>query len=297
VAPSADTVVAPASVEAHGRAPLRPPPARRGGVVPRWLLPALALLLPAWVVLVGPLVWTPDPVRQNVTARLQAPSPARPLGTDQFGRDVLARVLYGGRLSLGIALVVTLVTAAAGVTVGSAAAAFGGPIDAALMRLVDVLLAFPFLLAALAVAGLSGGGFHGVVLALGLLGWGSYARVARAESLRVRALPFVEAARSLGAGELRLVLRHVLPSAAPALIVLAIIRFAQTILAIAGLSFLGVGVQPPTPEWGAMLNEGLPFLERAPHLLLAPGLAVTIACLVVSLAGDALRQVLDPTAG
>lgn len=273
---------------------------RRRTSRPRWrawgtVIPTLLLLLVVGFVTVGPLLWRTDPRAQVLTTRLQGPTVNRPLGSDQLGRDLLSRVLHGGQLSLGVSLVVTLVSAAIGIALGSIAATRGGFVDRVISRLVDILLAFPFLLLALVVAGLSGGGVNGIVLALGLLGWGTYARVARVETARVRTYPFIDATYVVGASPLRTFFVHILPNAAPALIVLAVARYGQTILTIAGLSFLGVGVRPPTPEWGAMLSEGLPFLERAPHVLLAPGLAVTISCLIVSLAAEAWRRILDPT--
>jgi peptide/nickel transport system permease protein len=268
-------------------------PARR----PRpWsaLVPSVLLLLVVAAVTAGPWIWQLDPRAQTLTARLRGPTPDHPLGMDQLGRDLLARVLHGGRLSLGVSLVVVLVSATVGIALGSVAASRGGLFDLFAMRLVDILLAFPFLILALVVAGLSGGGINGIVLALGLFGWGTYARVARVETARVRALPFVESTRVIGLSPLQTFVRHILPNMAPSLIVLAVARYGQTILTIAGLSFLGVGVQPPTPEWGSMLFEGLPFLERAPHVLLVPGLAVTISCLIVSLAAEGWRHLLDP---
>jgi len=259
------------------------------------IIPTVLLMMIVGLVTVGPFFWQTDPRAQVLTTRLRGPTPDRPLGSDQLGRDLFSRVLYGGRLSLGVSLVVTLVSAAIGVVLGSISASRGGLVDLFITRVVDILLAFPFLLLALVVAGLSGGGVNGIVLALGLFGWGTYARVARVETARIRTYPFVEAARVVGVSPVRTFLVHVLPNAAPTLLVLAVARYGQTILTIAGLSFLGVGVQPPTPEWGAMLAEGLPFLERAPHVLLAPGLAVTLACLIVSLSAEAWRRVLDPT--
>jgi peptide/nickel transport system permease protein len=253
------------------------------------------LALVVLLVTLGPLAWPADPRTQTLTARLRGPTLDHPLGMDQLGRDLLARVLHGGRLSLGVSLIVVAFTATVGIALGSVAASRGGLFDLFAMRLVDILLAFPFLLLALVVSGLSGGGINGMVLALGLFGWGTYARVARVETARIRALPFVESARVIGLGPLQTYRRYILPNAAPSLIVLAVARYGQTILTIAGLSFLGVGVQPPTPEWGSMLFEGLPFLERAPHVLLVPGLAVTVSCLIVSLAAEAWRRVLDPT--
>jgi peptide/nickel transport system permease protein len=265
----------------------------------RWPWSALAptglLVLVVGLVTLGPALWPVDPRAQTLTARLREPSFDRPLGTDQLGRDLLARILHGGRLSLGVSLVVTAISAVIGVALGGIAASRVGLVDLLLTRLVDIVLAFPFLLLALVVAGLSGGGVNGMILALGLFSWGTYARVARVETARVRAMPFVESARAVGLPPVRTFVRHVLPNAMPALLVLAVARYGQTILTIAGLSFLGVGIQPPTPEWGSMLAEGLPFLERAPHVLLAPALAVTLACLVVSLAAEGWRQILNPT--
>jgi peptide/nickel transport system permease protein len=258
------------------------------------LLPSVLLLLVVVAVTAGPWLWPLDPRQQTLTARLRPPTPDHPLGMDQLGRDLLSRVLYGGRLSLGVSLVVVLVSATIGIALGSVAASRGGLFDQLAMRLVDILLAFPFLILALVVAGLSGGGINGMVLALGLFGWGTYARVARVETARIRALPFVESARVVGASPVWTFVRHVLPNAAPSLLVLAVARYGQTILTIAGLSFLGVGVQPPTPEWGSMLFEGLPFLERAPHVLLVTGVAVTLSCLIVSLAAEGWRRLLDP---
>lgn len=261
----------------------------------RYWLAASPLVLVTVLALLGPFVWRVDPNNQELVQRLRGPSLEHPLGTDEFGRDLLSRVLYGGRLSMGVSLIVTALTAAIGITLGSVAAGAGGLVDLVLMRLVDVLLAFPFLLLALTVAGLSGGGVIGIVLALGLFGWGTYARVSRAETLRVRASPMIEAARAVGASPVRIGVVHVLPNALPALAVLAMVRFAHTILTIAGLSFLGVGVQPPTPEWGAMLNQGVPFLERAPLVVLMPALAVTGACLLLSASAEGLRRAIDPT--
>ncbi|MCC6176846.1 MAG: ABC transporter permease [Chloroflexi bacterium] len=256
--------------------------------------PAALLLIVVGMVTIGPWLWPLDPRAQTLTARLRGPTLDHPLGMDQLGRDLLARVLYGGRLSLGVSLLVVAISATVGIMLGSVAASRGGLFDLFAMRLVDILLAFPFLILALVVAGLSGGGITGMVLALGLFGWGTYARVARIETVRIRTLPFVEAASVIGLSPFWTFVRHVLPNAAPSLLVLAVARYGQTILTIAGLSVLGVGVQPPTPEWGSMLAEGLPFLERAPHVLLAPGLAVTIACLAVSLAAESWRRHLAP---
>lgn len=263
---------------------------------PRWLKPLLVATLPLLVVVVGPLLWPLDPVAQDLIRRLSGPTSGHPLGTDELGRDMLARILAGGRISLGVTLAVTTLTAACGVALGSLAAyRCGGLLDILLLRLINILLAFPFLLVALAVAGLAGGGIGSIVVALTLFGWVTHALVARSETVRVSAIPFVEAARASGATPLRVYWSHVLPNALPPLLVVTVVRFSQILLAIAGLSFLGVGVQPPTPEWGALLSEGMPYVESAPHMLLAPGVAVTLSCLILTLAAEALRRVLKPT--
>ena len=263
--------------------------------LPRWAVPALVAASPLLIVAMGPLFWQADPLAQNLIGRLAGMTPQHPLGTDELGRDMLARILRGGQLSLGVSAAVTAVTAVIGVALGSIAAQrCGGLLDALLMRLIDILLAFPFLLVALAVAGLAGGGVGGIFIALVLFGWVTHALVSRAETVRVSSGLFVEAARACGATPLRVYTRHVLPNALPPLIVISVVRFSQTLLAIAGLSFLGVGVQPPTPEWGALLSEGMPFVERAPLLLLVPGVAVTLSCLVLTLGSEALRRALKP---
>lgn len=268
---------------------------RRLRASPRWLAPTLLLLTPLGALAVGPLLWPVDPVGQDLLSRLQGPSGAHPLGTDALGRDMLSRVLHGGRISIGVSVGVTAATGLIGIAVGSLAASqYRRRIDTLLMRTVEVLLAFPFLLVALTVAGLFGSGVGGIVVAITLFGWVTHAVVARGEILRVRGALFVEAARAVGASPLRVYFRHVLPDAGPALIVVTVVRFAHVIIAIAGLSFLGVGVQPPTPEWGALLNEGLPFFERAPHLLFAPGLAVTLSSLAVTFVAEDLRRWLNP---
>jgi len=262
-----------------------------GQVTWRLAWPALSVLL---LVLLGPMLWTLSPTEQVLIDRLQGPSMAHPLGTDQLGRDVLARLLHGGRISLGISVVVTVVSVVVGVAVGSVAALSNRWIDRFLMVIVDVMLAFPFILLALTIAGLSGGGAWALVLAISLASWTTFARVTRGETLRVQSTPMIEAAEAVGSPPWWVYMRHVLPNAIQPILVLAIVRFSHTMLTIAGLSFLGVGVQPPMAEWGAMLRDGMPFIERAPHLVLAPGATVTLAALLVSMTGERTRHALDP---
>jgi len=256
---------------------------------PIWWLAPVAL-----IVILGPLVWTVDPVEQILTDRLVGPTFDHPLGTDNLGRDLLARVLHGGRITLGLALVATVISSSAGIALGLLAAAVRGPFDRALAVVIDVLNAFPYLLLALTLAGLAGGGVRGLLLALTVPAWVPFARVARSEAMRVRATPAIEAAVALGASPLRVGLRHVLPNAMPPLATLTVLRFSHTFITIAGLSFLGVGIAAPTPEWGAMLRGALPFVERAPHVALAPGAAILLAAVSVSAGAEGVRRLVDP---
>ena len=236
-----------------------------------------------------PLLITPD--------RLRSPSWDHLLGTDGLGRDVFSRVLHGGRLSLGAAALAAVLVMTIGVLVGTVAGYFGGAIDSVLMRLVDLILALPGLVVAFAVAGLFEPSILAVLVGLVSVWWVGYARIVRSMVLSVRGQPYVDASRALGAGHLRLVLRHVLPNIAPSVVVLLTLRVGRLILAVAGLSFLGLGAQPPTPEWGAMLNEFRAYFPTYPHLMLAPGLAVSFVVLGLNLLGDGLRDVLDPRSG
>ena len=217
-----------------------------------------------------------------------------PLGTDNLGRDLLSRVLHGGRWSLGLVLSATLLIMSAGVLVGLLAGFAGGIVDSVLMRLVDTLLSVPSLLLALAIVGVMGPGIGSLMIGLASVWWVGYARVVRGLVLGVRERGFVDAARALGASNQRIVVRHILPSILPAVAVLASLEMGELVLAISGLSFLGLGAQPPTPEWGAMLNDGRAYFFTAPRLMLWPGLAISIAVLGFNLLGDGLRDALDP---
>jgi peptide/nickel transport system permease protein len=246
------------------------------------------------VALAAPVLAPQDPTAQDVTNRLQGPSSAHLLGTDNLGRDELSRLLYGARVSLLTALAVGTGILLMGLLVGTVAGMAGGFVDGLLMRIVDVLLAFPSLLLALAVAGTLGPGLLHLALAVTVIWWVDYARLVRGLVLVVKEQPFVEAARALGVGPLRIAVRHVVPNIASPVIVLATLQTARLLLALATLSFLGLGVSPPTAEWGAMLSEGKDFLSDAPALMLWPGLAITITALGLNLLGDGLRDLLDP---
>jgi peptide/nickel transport system permease protein len=254
---------------------------------------ALLLLPAALIVAVGPWLWPLDPLEQVLTSRLQGPSWAHPLGTDNLGRDLLARVLHGGRITMGLAFLATVIVATVGIAVGLLAAWTRGVFDRVLLVVIDVLVAFPHLLLALTLAGLAGGGVRGLMLALTVAAWVPFARVARSEAMRLRATPMSEAATALGATPARVALRHVLPNAFPPIATLTVLRFSSALVTIAGLSFLGVGIAAPTPEWGAILRAALPFVERAPHIAIASGGAILGAALSVSIGAEGLRRMVD----
>jgi peptide/nickel transport system permease protein len=244
----------------------------------------------------APLLAPGNPYAQARAERLAPPSAAHPFGQDALGRDVLSRVLYGARLSLAVGAAVVLVSLTVGVALGALAGWAGGWLDEALGRLIDVLLAFPGLLLAIALAAVLGPSLGNVVLALSLLGWTGYARLARAEVASLRRRDFVTAAAALGARPAHVVVRHLLPLATPVLLVQASFGMAGAIVAEASLSFLGLGVPPPLPSWGAMIDEGRSFLLVAPHLTLFPGLALAATALSLQLLGDGLGAVLDARA-
>lgn len=254
---------------------------------------AVILVLACGAAVLAPLISPQDPLA--ITGeRLRSPSWGHLLGTDGLGRDVLSRILHGGRLSLGAAALATALVMSIGVLVGTVAGHFGGKVDAVIMRVVDLILALPGLVVAFAIAGLFEPSVLAVLVGLVSVWWVGFARIVRGLVLSVREQPYVEASSALGAGSLRLIRRHILPNIAPAVIVLVTQRMGRLILAVAGLSFLGLGAQPPTPEWGSMLNESRPYFPSYPHLMLAPGMAVSFVVLGLNLLGDGLRDVLDP---
>ena len=244
--------------------------------------------------LAGPVLTPYDPASQSLDHRLEPPSAAHPFGLDELGRDILSRLLSGARISLLVGLAVVSVSSLIGMTLGSTAGYFGGAVDDAISRMIDVLMAFPGILLAIALVAVLGPSLTNVVLALSVIGWVGYARLVRGQALRTRELEYVQAARALGAGAPRIVLRHVLPSAFPAVIVQATLGMAGAIIAEASLSFLGLGVQPPTPSWGTMLDAGRAHLFDAPHLTIFPGLAIATLVLGFNFLGDGLRDRIDP---
>jgi peptide/nickel transport system permease protein len=244
--------------------------------------------------LAGPTLWPYDPSAQELARRLEAPTLAHPLGLDELGRDILSRLLRGARISLLVGLAVVSVSSTVGMAFGSIAGYFGGRVDDVISRVIDVLMAFPGILLAIALVAVLGPSLVNVILALSIIGWVGYARLVRGQALRAREFEFVQAARASGASAARIVIRHVLPTAIPAVVVQATLGMAGAIIAEAALSFLGLGVQPPTPSWGTMLDAGRAHLFDAPHLTIFPGLAIAMLVLGFNFLGDGLRDRVDP---
>jgi peptide/nickel transport system permease protein len=244
--------------------------------------------------LIGPVMTPYDPASQELARRLEGPSVAHPFGLDELGRDILARILSGARISLMVGLAVVTVSSLAGMFFGSAAGYFGGRVDDAISRVIDVLMAFPGILLAIALVAVLGPSLTNVVLALSVIGWVGYARLVRGQALRAREFEYVQAARAIGAGARRIIVRHVLPAALPSVVVQATLGMAGAIIAEASLSFLGLGVQPPTPSWGTMLDAGRSHLFDAPHLTIFPGVAIATLVLGFNFLGDGLRDRIDP---
>ena len=244
--------------------------------------------------LLAPLIAPADPLAQTLAARLEPPSAAHWLGTDQLGRDVLSRLLYGARISLVIGLTVVLLAGIFGTLVGLVAGSAGGAVEEGLMRLTDVFLAFPPLILAMAIAGALGPSLTNAIVAIAVVTWAIYARLTRGQILSLRRREFVEAARSIGASRSRILFRHLLPNALAPLLVQASFDMGAAIVSAAGLSFIGFGAQPPTPEWGVMISEGRNFISTEPWLALFPGLAILLAVGAFNVLGDGLRDALDP---
>lgn len=252
------------------------------------------ILLVTLAALFAPLLAPHDPLALSPPDRLQGPSLVHPAGTDQYGRDTLSRIIYGGRTSLAVAGLSILIASLVGTTLGLLAGYYRGWVDALLMRLTDILLSFPAILLAIALLAFFGGGFQNLVLAIGIIYVGPFTRVARGAVFTVREELYVEAGRALGARDWHIVLLVILPNAAAPLIVEVTLRLAYAILAEASLSFLGLGTQPPTPSWGQMIADNRRFLSLEPWASVAPGLAIMVTVLGFNLLGDGLRDALDP---
>jgi len=252
------------------------------------------VMVAAAAALVGPWLTPFDPAAQELPLRLAGPTASHPFGLDELGRDVLARVLAGARISFLVGCVVVGVSASVGTALGAIAGYFGGVVDDVISRVIDMLLAFPGLLLAIALVAVLGPSLVNVLFALTIIGWVGYARLVRGQVLRAREFEYVQAARALGASTTRILWKHVMPSALPAVVVQGTLGMAAAIIGEAALSFLGLGVQPPTPSWGTMLNGGRAHLLDAPHLTIFPGVAIALLVLGLNFLGDGLRDLTDP---
>jgi ABC-type dipeptide/oligopeptide/nickel transport system permease subunit len=257
------------------------------------LVMILCALFPEWLA-------PHDPFQQSLRARLKPPSfveggvPGYFLGTDHLGRDTLSRIIYGARVTLLVSVFAVFVAGAVGIWLGLLAGFFGGLTDAIILRLIDTQLAFPVVLLVIALVAVVGPSLTNLIILMGLSAWPRFARIVRGSVLSVRGLEYVEAARAIGASQLRLMLRHILPNILSAIIVYASFELARMILLEATLSFLGLGVQPPDPTWGGIINDGKKYLTQSTALSLFPGLAIALIILAFNMLGDELRDALDP---
>lgn len=258
------------------------------------ILGLVVIIIEVFVTLAAPWVAPYDPLDQSVREALKPPSPQHLMGTDEVGRDLLSRLIYGGRISLRVGLIAASIAGIVGVFLGTVAGFRGGWLDEVLMRLIDILLAFPGMLLALTIIAVLGPGLFNVMIAVGIGSIPSFTRVARGSTLAVREQDYVLSARVIGCTDARIIFRYVVPNVLPAVIVLTTLRVATAILTAAGLSFLGLGAQPPTPEWGAILSSARDYLRRAWWFMTFPGLAIMITVLSINMFGDGLRDALDP---
>jgi peptide/nickel transport system permease protein len=259
------------------------------------VMAAILLILLSLVSLLAPLLAPKDPYETDLAMRL-APigAPSYPLGADDLGRDMLSRLIWGGRISLLVGFGAVLVAMLLGIVVGLVGGYFGGWMDSTIMRLIDILMAFPAILLAIAIVASLGPGLRNAMLAVSIVGIPYYARIVRGNVLSLREQEFVEAARMIGSSNTRIMSRHVLPNCLGPLIVAATLDVGWMIMAAAGLSFLGLGAQPPTAEWGVMLSQGRQFIRVAPHISILPGAAIFLVVLAFNFLGDGLRDALDP---
>lgn len=279
-------------------------PARRGTLykqVLKRLKSNKRSLLGLWMVslfiiiaILAPWISPYDPLEQNMDKLLQAPSLSHPFGTDEYGRDILSRIFYGSRISLMVGIVGVVISVVFGVAFGTIAGYFGGKIESVIMRITDIFMAFPGFLLALAIVSVLGPGMVNLMIAIGIFSVPSFIWITRSAVLSVKNKEYIEASRSMGAKHRRIILKHILPNSIAPIIVLSALRVATAILSASGLSFLGMGAQPPSPEWGAMLSAGREFLRTAPHLSIVPGIAIMLVVLGFNLLGDGLRDALDP---
>jgi peptide/nickel transport system permease protein len=287
-------VTAGAAADAGEGRRARPDAVRRLLQVPSTAVALVVIAALGLAALCAPFVSPYDPLDQNMADFLSAPGARHWFGTDQFGRDILSRVIWGGRLTLQVGVIAVAISAAIGIPLGLTAGFYGRAADFVIMRAIDLLLAFPGILLALGVVAVLGGSLANVMIAVGIAGVPQFTRIVRAAVLGVRALPYVEAAQGIGCADRVILWRHVLPNVVAPAMVLATTSGAGAIITGAALSFLGLGARPPAPEWGAMLSTGREYLRHAPWMSVFPGLAIMVAVIAINVVGDRLRDVLDP---
>ncbi len=256
-------------------------------------LGALALAV-LFVAAFAPFLTPYDPYAQDLAIALQPPDAAHLLGTDRYGRDMLSRVIMGSRSTIFAALLLVMVITVVGGMVGIICGWYGGKLDAFLMRVSDIFLAFPGMVFAIAVASVMSGGILNAVVALACISWSKYARIARSQVLAIKSAPYMAAAKLSGSGTGKMIWKHIVPNIAGPVVVTAVLDIGTMIMEIAGLSFLGLGATPPTAEWGSMMSNGRSMLQTSPWVVLSPGCAIFLTVMIFNLAGDTVRDVLDP---
>ena len=252
------------------------------------------LLVEIILVILAPVIAPYDYTAMDIVAAQQGPSAAHWFGTDELGRDIFSRVLYGGRYSISMGVLAVMISTTVGMTIGAIAGYFGGKVDNILMRLLDVIPSLPAMLLSIVLSAVLGPGYFNTILALSVNGMPASARMLRAQMMKVRGNEYIEAAQSINCSKFRIIVRHMIPNSFSPNIVQATMSIAHMIVMAASLSFIGLGVQPPTPEWGAMLTGARQFIRQCPHMVIFPGLAIAVTVLAVNLMGDGLRDALDP---
>lgn len=255
---------------------------------------AFIIIVIILLAILAPVIAPYDPTKMNPANKLQTPSAEHWLGTDDKGRDILSRLLYGARISLTVGILSTVIGAAVGIVLGLISGYYGRWVDSLIMRICDVLLAFPGILLALAIVAVLGASTTNVIIAVAFFAVPTFARIVRGSTLSVKKLEYIDAIRALGASDLRIIFMHILPNILSPIIVQATLYIASAIITASALSFLGMGTKPPTPEWGTMLSDGRSYIRQAPHITLFPGMVIFLVVIGFNLFGDGLRDALDP---
>jgi peptide/nickel transport system permease protein len=258
------------------------------------LIAALLVIALVMTAVIGPFLVSFDPLEMDLNSLKQPPGKVHLLGTDSTGRDILARLVYGARISLSVGIIASLLSLGIGIFFGLVAGYFGGRVDAVLSQFFDIFLAFPSLLLAIGISAVMPPGLSSAMLAITLVGWAGFARLVRGMALSLKEQTYVEASRALGAGPGRILYKHILPNALPLILVAGSLRVGSFILLEAALSFLGLGVQPPTPTWGSMISLNRAYINSAPWMVIFPGLAISVTVISFNILGDFLRDQLDP---